>query len=174
MTMGPAAPAASTERRRQVRGLTLIEVVIALAVLVLLLTLALPSFDGQLQRQRLKATAQTLAADLAEARFEAAQRGQPLFIGIHGGADWCWAVTTTSGCGCQQPQACRLKVVSGAEVPGISLHPAPEITFDPGGSGLPAVLLLHSERGQTLRVELSPMGRVRVCAPEPISGLPRC
>jgi type IV fimbrial biogenesis protein FimT len=63
---------------RRYAGLTLIELCAVLAVLALLSALALPSLGHRLDRQRLHAAAETLAADLADARFEAARRGQPL------------------------------------------------------------------------------------------------
>jgi type IV fimbrial biogenesis protein FimT len=155
-------------------GLTLIEAMIALAVMALLLTLALPSFGDHLARQRLKAAAEMLAADLAEARFEAAQRGQPLYVGLRGGSDWCYAASSASGCDCRVAQSCRLRVVAASDAPGLTLQAPPEIAFQPAGHGAPATVVWTSTRGHQVRVELSAMGRVRLCAPEVLSGVPRC
>lgn len=159
---------------RPAGGLTLIEAMIAVAVMALLLTLALPSFADHLARQRLKAAAEMLAADLAEARFEAAQRGQPLYVGLRSGPDWCYAVSTAIGCDCQVAQPCRLRVVSARDAPGLTLRAPLEIALHPEGHGAPATMAWTSTRGHQLQVELSAMGRVRLCAPETLNGVPRC
>ena len=159
---------------RRTAGLTLIEVVIGLAVMALLLSLALPSFGGHMSRQRLKSAASTLAIDLAEARFEAAQRGQTLYVNLAEGNDWCYALTTTSGCDCRLVQACRLKAVSARDTPGLTLAAAPEIAFAPEGRGAAASLQFASARGERLRVDLSALGRARVCAPDGLAGFTRC
>ena len=58
------------------RGFTLLELVITLAVLGILSTLAMPSLGSRVDRARLVGTAEMLAADIAEARFEAARLGR--------------------------------------------------------------------------------------------------
>ncbi|MBZ8144074.1 pilus assembly protein FimT, partial [Rubrivivax gelatinosus] len=86
--------------RQATRGLTLLETMIALALLALLASLAAPSFGGAVERARLRYAAETLAADIADARLEAARRGQALHLDVHAGADWCWAIASQPGCGC--------------------------------------------------------------------------
>jgi len=84
-------------RARQRRGFTLLELMIGLAVLAVLATLAVPSMGSALQRQRLRAAAEHLAADLNEARFEATRRGQILHVLPRSGPAWCWAVAREPG-----------------------------------------------------------------------------
>jgi type IV fimbrial biogenesis protein FimT len=159
------------------RGLTLLELMIALAVLAIVASLTLPSFSSATERARLKSAAQTLAADLAEARFEAAQRGQPLYIDYGGGNDWCWAVATAPGCSCGQAQACQLKTVRAGDHAGIALLEAGAVRLDPAGAteGETSTALFQSSRGESLRVELTPLGRTRICTPQGnVSGYPPC
>jgi type IV fimbrial biogenesis protein FimT len=161
------------------RGLTLIELTIALALLAVLATLALPSFGSAVDRTRLKAAAETLAADLGEARFQAAQRGLPLHLGFRIGPDWCWAVATAPDCPCDQTQACRLKTENAAAYPGVTLLEANATRFDPDGQavaeGAATGALLQSRRGERLRVLVTPLGRALVCTPDAsVSGYPRC
>ena len=151
------------------RGLTLIELMVALAIVALLMTLAVPSFGSVLARHRLKAAAEQLAADLAEARLLAAQRGHALHLNLHGGAPWCWAVTTTSGCDCRVAQSCQLKTVRAADHPGVTLLDGRELRIDAPGLGTLRAAdghaLLQGREGAALRVALTPLGRAKVCAP---------
>lgn len=164
--------------RRRARGLTLIELMIVLAVLAVLGALALPSYGARAQRARLQGTAQMLATDVAQTRFEAARRGQPLYLQSAGaGSDgWCWAIATTAGCPCGQQQACELSHVAAADHPGVSLADPLDLRFDPdGNAGSRAAVRLSSRGGETLRVEVSALGRARVCSETAARpGIPSC
>jgi type IV fimbrial biogenesis protein FimT len=147
------------------RGLTLIELVIALAVLAVLATLALPSMGRVLGSQRLVAAAETLAADLREARFEAARSGQPVFVVAGSGEQgWCWSVARDSACPCGQPLACQLKTTGAADHAGVRLEDGLLARLEADGSASGAVSATFATRdGERLRVDLGPMGRPRVC-----------
>lgn len=163
--------------RRARGGLTLIELMMVLGVVAVLAALALPSLGAQIARQRLKSAAETLAGDLAEARFEAARRGSALHLHYAPGTDWCWAVASTSACDCRSAQPCQLKAVRSSDHPGVELAQSRDATFDPAnGSALGnGAALLRSARGDELRVALTPLGRVQVCAPQSSAlGYPRC
>lgn len=167
-----------TGRRRALpaRGLTLVELVIALAVLAVLATLALPSFGSLLNRHRLQAAAETLALDLAEARHEAARAGTPLHVVFRPGAQWCWAVARTPDCDCTAPTAgCALKTVTTQELPGVTLATSGDASF---GGALPATpneTVLRSQGGtEALQVRLSPLGRASICSPTGMRGYARC
>jgi len=151
------------------RGLTLLELMIALAMLAVVASLALPGFGAAAERARLKNSAETLAADLAEARFEAANRGQALVVDFRGGANWCWSVATAPGCDCSGtavPQ-CQLKGVHASEHAGIELLQSHATVFDPtgavAGTASAGGALFQSARGDRLRVSVSPLGRATIC-----------
>jgi type IV fimbrial biogenesis protein FimT len=163
--------------RRRCSGLTLIELMVVLGIIAVLAALSLPSFGAQISRQRLKAAAETLAGDLAEARFEAARRGSALHLHYAPGPDWCWAVATASGCDCRSLQACQVKTVRSSDHPSVVLAQSRDALFDPAnGSAVgDGAAVLRSAGGDELRVALTRLGRVRVCAPEnPALGYPRC
>ncbi len=151
-----------------------------LAVLAVLVAMALPPSAALLQRQRLTAAAEALAGDLAEARFEAARRGLVLHIASSGGPAWCWSVAVSAGCDCSElPSSCAWKAVRAADYPGVRLQEPLQARIDPSGSGAPASATLASPRGDLLQVDLTPMGRARICVPggQPAaaaSRYPRC
>ena len=160
--------------RARPRGLTLLELLFTLAIVAVLLTLALPSFGSILSRHRLKAAAEQLAADLAELRLQAAQRGVPLHLQIHAGAQWCYALATASDCDCRVSQACQLKTVRAQDHPGVTLLEGRNLRFDSGAAGASAALL-QGGGGAQLRVGVAPLGRPRICAPGgAVAGYPAC
>ncbi len=146
-----------------------------LALVAVLSTLALPSMGRQLERHRLLAAAEALAADLAEARFEAARRGQALHLDVQPTTPWCWAVTTAPGCACGTAQVCQLRTVRAEDHRGVRLLAAQSVRFDSDGRAdgrLGAVLEAGSER---LHVEVGALGRARICDPEGrLARVPRC
>lgn len=159
------------------RGLTLIEVMMALAVMAIVASLALPSFGAMGERARLKAVAETLAADITQARFEAAKRGLPLHVEFDPKPDWCWGVATISGCACSgEPQPCQLKTEQSADHAGIELINPRNAHLEPAGLSLEGGgAEFQSPHGERLRVMLSALGHARICAPRaPVSGYPSC
>ncbi len=147
------------------RGLTFLEVALVLAVIAIFASLAVPSFTARMERQRVQGAAEALAGDIAEARFEAARRGQPLFVEATAGASWCWAVATAPGCSCDGTQSCQLHAVRAGTQRGVKLVEGLAVRIDPAGAAQATqAALLETSRGERLRVEVSPLGRPRVCA----------
>lgn len=155
----------------------MLELMFALAVLAVLAAVALPSISARLERQRLTNVAETLAADLSEARFEAARRGQALHVEPSvAEKTWCWAVSTQAGCDCAQAQACQLHKVQSSSYRGIKLLETRPVRLDPAGTTETlSAALFESSRGERLRVDMQALGRVRVCtAAGPDTRYPRC
>jgi type IV fimbrial biogenesis protein FimT len=164
--------------RRRARGLTLLELLVVLAIVAVMMTLALPSFGSIVARHRLKAAAEQLSADLGELRLLAVQRGQALHLDLQPGTQWCYALTTVSGCDCRVPQGCQLKTVRAADHPGVTLLAGGDMLVDARNiaplqhSGH---ALLQGSEGAQLRVGLTPLGRPKVCAPNgAVPGYPTC
>jgi type IV fimbrial biogenesis protein FimT len=164
--------------RRRLQGLTLIELMIGIGILAVLMSLAVPSFSAYLQRQRLKAAAQGLELDLREARYEAAQRGHTLGVVFSPGADWCYAITTTSDCDCRVQQACRLKTTRAVDLRGVHLVEAQNTRFDPANGAAEATgstAVWATTGPERVQVSVSPMGRPHSCVLEgTLPPLPRC
>ncbi|MBK1723268.1 type IV pilin [Thiocystis violacea] len=154
------------------RGLTLLELLVAIAVLAVLMSIAVPSMQSMIARNRLKAAAQAIAEDLRWARSESIKQNRPLQLSLDVG-QWCYgvAVERPFGCDCRvstpAPRFCELKRVSGADFPGVSLSATfTRTTFEPRrATAINGSLLLTSARGSSLKVLLSRLGRVRLCSP---------
>lgn len=159
------APVKTVSARSRRSGVTLIEVTVMLAVLAVLAALTVPSYGARLQRQRLQAAAEALAGDLVNARFEAARRGHALHLEPRAGADWCWSVALAPGCACGAAQACQIGNVRAEDHRGVRLVEARPARLDPAGSVGAAVQVatLESAHGERLRVDLTALGRARIC-----------
>ena len=147
--------------RRARRGLTLLEMMVALAIVAVLMTLALPSFGSMMSRHRLKAAAEQMSMDLAELRLQSTQRGQPMHVNLSAGPQWCYALAVASGCDCRVPQGCQLKTVRAQDHPGVTLLQGQDLRIDP-------------QPGQARRQRTAAGQRWRpaACRPEP-AGAPQ-
>ncbi|TCT18845.1 GspH/FimT family pseudopilin [Thiobaca trueperi] len=155
-------------------GFTLLELLIAVSVLTILLAIAIPSMQALLTRNHLKAAAQALAEDLQWTRSESIARNQMLRV-VFNMNHWCYGIdenaSATAHCDCRlspgETSACSLKQVSGAAFPGIGLTGTFSATrFEPRrATAINGSLNLTAANGPALRVVLSRLGRVRICAP---------
>lgn len=159
------------------RGLTLVELMIAVAMAAVIAMAALPGFSAAVERHRLRHAAETLAADFSEARYEAARSGRPLHVAIDGRSEaWCWNVATRPDCGCQAADRCQLKATHAREHTGIQLLQPQPAVFEPEGMVSAAgSATFRAPHGEMLRVSVGPMGRASVCSPgPPVPGYPAC
>lgn len=90
----------SSMRRMQTRqgqtGFTLVEMMIVVTIIGILATLAVPSIDNSLKRQRNKQSAETVMAALREARTESLLRRQDVVV-IPTTTDLTLRLSTTTG-----------------------------------------------------------------------------
>jgi type IV fimbrial biogenesis protein FimT len=164
---------------RSARGITLIECVIALAILAALMSVALPSFGEAMARARLRAAAENLALDLGNARLESVRAGAGLVhVTVAPGGSWCWAVGPVAHVDCLNPPAgSTIHVARAEDYPGITMERGVSTSFDGhdtlAAAGFAAEFV--SARGGALRVNVTPLGRASICAPEGRSlDYPRC
>ena len=140
------------------RGLTLPELLIALAVVAILIAVAAPSFWGLIEVQRLRSINSQLVTDLQFARNEAAARGVPLRVVFRDSpTETCYSLFTSTTaplngnaarCNCLQGagSACtpgngttEVRTVTIPGTLGVKVQPVDlvaAVAFDPATGGL--------------------------------------
>ena len=195
-------PRQPSSRRRLACGLSLIELLVAVAVIGVLASFAVPSLSDLMERRRVAAVAQELAGILNYARSETNVNGD--FINVHlekdpTGKRSCAMVNVQSGaqslckcyldreniCGIAPVAILRLFQIENAD--GVSFEASATqwgalknvLTFErgryfPDVSGV-NITVTGKRTGAQLRVELNEANRVRTCAPHgSVSGFPVC
>ncbi len=169
---------------QQNSGFTLVELMVTVAVLAVLLAIAIPSFQGTLDKRRLTGAAEQLYADLQYARSEAIRQNRNVTVYFSETSPWCYGIDddTSSACNCSSaPSACTVggvqKVVT-VSVPLCSNFTSDNFAFDPrrGTAAPQGTVFLQSSAIGTVRVTVSNPGRVRICSDDvpdykPSSGL---
>jgi type IV fimbrial biogenesis protein FimT len=185
----------------RVAGYSLIEAMVIVAVIAIVLSIAIPSYAAMTARTRLRAAADHLRSDLSEARTQALQRGQPVYLSFSRSADgatWCWGMSLQSGCDCTQQDEsssryCYLDIDAARSPPRrlsrvVDSRRYAQVRLDalPFGGVLrlspvrPETLAGNasfSARGQSLRLVASRSGRLRLCSPrgtQYLAGVPTC
>jgi type IV fimbrial biogenesis protein FimT len=166
--------AISPSVKMKIRGLTLMEVMVTVAIMAILLVLAVPSFNSFLARGRLTGAAEGLALDLQLAKSEAIRGDTPVRLTFSSGNAWCYgSVPTNSSCTCAPTNTCTLRQVDSSSYAGVTMSavsfpsstPNDFTTFTAGQGVANAgtVEFTHPNAG-TLRVSLGAAGQVSICS----------
>lgn len=140
------------------RGFTLIELVVAMAVLGILAVVAAPAVGEYLATQRLKGAAEELQTDLQFARMQSVQKNAAITVTLAS-----TGYTIAQG-------ATTIKSVTFGGGSNVSAGATLVAVFDPVRatatiSNGPDVTVANASTARTLRVSLSTMGRVSICSP---------
>lgn len=192
----------SSGSTRRVRGFTLIELIVTIAVLAVLLAAAAPSFSEFFERYRLRSAADDTLSLFSMARQGAVKADRNVRVRFAADpANWCVGavqqgepaqfarvLTTPAPCDCLAANAC---LVGGTELvanangrPGVVLAAGgADFTFDskngrvdPAQSGQNVTFISSTDRYR-IRITVSPLGQVRACTPadkRPIPGYATC
>lgn len=147
--------------RTSIRGVTVVELMVVLAVTAILLMVTVPSFVGMLTRLRVEGTGNELSADLQYARTEALRRRAQVSLTTSGTG---YRITTPDPGGSGTPL--QLKGVVFAD--GVSIvEGTVAISYDAMRAMANAAdMTLSAAAGSArLRVSTNIMGRVQMCSP---------
>jgi type IV fimbrial biogenesis protein FimT len=175
---------------RWVRGFTMIELMIVVALGAIVLALAAPSFTTTLAKKRMEGVASELGTDIQYARSEAVQRNASIRIIFGSNCYTIHTVGTTDATDCATlgTGAVSLKSVilpaGSAALAFTSYNSKAFIEFEPvrgmaadiGGADSSGRVDVTSGSGSwQLRADVTHMGRVRNCSPNSsIPGMPAC
>lgn len=166
-------------QRRSARGLSMVEVLCALAIAALLLGGSLPMLNDLRQGQRLQATAALLETDIHVARSIAISTGQPVRLVTQaldsGGSCYLLHSGPDGACDCgpQGEARCeagteplRHEVLPAAGGVALAALPRPLIFDGRKATVTPtATLRLTARDGRAIHQVVNIMGRVRSCSP---------
>ena len=171
----------------KLRGLTVIELMVTVAIMAILLVVGVPSFNDFLAKGRLVGAAEALAQDLQLARSEALRSNAPVTLSLSSGNAWCYgSVPGATACNCNTASACTLRQVGRADYRGVTMG-APTfagnaVTFTAhqglANAGTVDFTFTQPTAGNpnaALRVSLGAGGQVSVCSTAgAVSHIPAC
>lgn len=141
-----------------VRGVTLVELMVTLALLAILLGIGVPAYRDLIRRNLVTTQANELLSTLQYGRSEAAKRGTPVTVTITAGDDTGWIATVASG-------ATQLRVTDRMETRvALNLGGEEEVAVTFAGTGfVTASGSFEISAGDAVRwVCLQPSGLARV------------
>ena len=167
-----------TASPNSLRGLTLIESMVAIAVLGILISMAIPSFTNIWDQRRIVGAGDNLFASMRFAQSEALKRNTRVHLVFQAGANWSYNICLTTDCsGAGDP----LRAVSGADYRGTSLavNTSP-LSFDPKRGTLvqaPAAttaMLSLTLNTKNVGVQVDPNSQFQLCSTAGTGGYAAC
>jgi prepilin peptidase dependent protein A/type IV fimbrial biogenesis protein FimT len=156
-------------------GLTLLELLITISIIVLVVSLGSPAINSIQKHMQLKGAAQSSYFAFQQARISAITKNIDVTVAIRPGKNWCAALSDNGVCDCGAPNECTLDgveyKVDFADYRFVSID---KVTF-----GVDNVAVFDANRGlamghagtivftdgdKQLKLILSNMGRIRICA----------
>lgn len=171
LSMGRAERKPQRHFQRYNQGVTLVEMMIVVVILGIVASIAVPSFNSYFERERVKRAAEDIYGLVLQAKSEGPIRDTDMWIAVNTGA-WCVGFSDSANCACAA-NGCTLSVagvdvtnvVSGTEHPGVTISGFTGTRFDRLRGTATAGNINVSSGGYSLRIEISPEGRLRLCNP---------
>lgn len=176
----------STNTSSRQRGASLIETLMVAAIITITAGAVVPDFSSMLQRQRLQSAAAQLQTELQYARSLAVAERQAVRFSFRADASQsCYAIHTGSAGACQcsgQAATCTggavaFRTAGFENASGLrATSNSSSFLFDPvRGTVTPtATVAMVNSQGDTIRLVVNIMGRVRSCTTTGLPGYKAC
>ncbi len=168
--------------RQKNTGFTLLEVMIVVAITGILAAIAVPSFQGMIETNRLKQAVESFQSDMQFARTEAIKQSVDIIVSRTTGnaGAWCYGLArkipaSKTSCDCAETDTadadyCDIKIVSGTGFSTINMDSASgNSTFDFRRGTIGNNGVTFSTDNYAARVVFSAVGRVRICSPSTVA-----
>lgn len=162
-----------------IKGFTLISLVISIAVFIILAMMVIPSLQSTLHNSRLKAASNAFAQQLHLAQSEAIERQKNIYFSITTGSQWCTGINENAACSCSPTNNCGIETTSYQDYSAVTLSintgfSTNSVYFD-SIRGLPneAGEVTFQEGDKLVKVNLNATGQVSFCATN-VPGYPAC
>lgn len=160
----------TTANRRRYEGLTLIELIVAIAVVAILLMLAIPSLQELIKNNRVSSQGNELVAMVSLAKSEAIRRNTDVTLRLSSnGNGWNGQVLDPGDE--EDIEGCALGVLRCAAHERVALAAPQELTFDNRGYmtdfTTSSLTLTHQEcngNRQRIRIDILPTGQISSCS----------
>jgi type IV fimbrial biogenesis protein FimT len=110
---------------KRLKGFTLVEAMIVVALAGLLIGLALPAYNNMLAKQRVRIGTEDLASFIKTAQSQAKNKQTNVFLSFKPGANWCYGLNDVSACDCSVNNSCMINgvqtVVRSTDYSGVPL-----------------------------------------------------
>jgi prepilin-type N-terminal cleavage/methylation domain-containing protein len=145
------------------RGITLVEVMIAIAIIAIVAAIAVPSYQSQIARQNLVLASENLVSDIKFARSEALKRSDEVEFAITSGANWSYVISDSTSNEIKNVSSSNYSGISGLTLTNLA---SGAFSFD-GVRGLANVptntTVSFSASGDSATVVINVVGRAWIC-----------
>jgi type IV fimbrial biogenesis protein FimT len=156
------------------KGLTLIELMVVVSIIGILAVIAYPEISDSIERQKIASAAETISSDFKWAKSESIKRNDDIIIDLVAGANGSWSYTISDSDGVIRTTT----AANNSDFSEITMthgFGADDTGFDPiRGTAHEANTVSLSGPNHDLDIVLSPLGRIRICAPSGLGGYESC
>ncbi|MFT5924560.1 MAG: Tfp pilus assembly protein FimT [Paraglaciecola sp.] len=156
-------------------GLTLLELLITISIIVLLVSLGSPAINSIQKHMQLKGAVQSSYFAFQQARVSAITKNLDVTVAMRPGENWCAALSDSGVCDCSIPKECSLNGVEyKVDFVDYRFVSIDKVTFGEDNIAVfdanrgmaigHAGTIIFTDGDRQLKLILSNMGRVRICA----------